>query len=56
MHCHKRVISVFLKLSSLSLYFRLRMAQPFFVHSPQLGSVSYTQIPSRGFVMSVSLL
>ena len=34
MHCHKRVISVFLKLSSLSLYFRLRMAQPFFVHSP----------------------
>ncbi len=30
MHCNKSVISVFLKLSSLSLYFRLRMARPFF--------------------------
>ncbi|KPP01432.1 hypothetical protein ACU83_06615, partial [Escherichia coli] len=26
MLCHKSVVSVFLKLSSLSLYFRLRMA------------------------------
>ncbi|KPO33308.1 hypothetical protein ACU70_12260, partial [Escherichia coli] len=29
----KSVVSVFLKLSSLSLYFRLRMAWPFFTTS-----------------------
>ncbi|OJF42348.1 hypothetical protein AP221_26755 [Escherichia coli] len=33
MLCHKSVISVFLKLSSLSLYFRLRMARLFFTTS-----------------------
>ena len=34
MLCHKSVISVFLKLSSLSPYFRLRMARPFFYDQP----------------------